>query len=83
MPNGGLGADIIKEIFEYALEQLNCSKDKILHIASSLRADVKGVVPLGWDMVFVNREKLIIDNKTQKPFFEIDSLSEVLNILDI
>lgn len=69
-----------KKIFEFALKQLDCTKEDILHVSSSVRADVNGVVPLGWDMVFVNRYNLAVGKN--KPLFEVESLSGILNVVN-
>ena len=69
-----------KEIFEYALRKLGCGKDEILHVAFSLRADVRGVVPLGWDMIWVNRDKLVNDSEFV-PLKEVSDLKEFLEYL--
>lgn len=69
-----------KEIFEYSLKKLNIDKKKILHIASSVRADLKGVVPLGWDMVLLNRNNTPNETNFQ-PLKEITDFWEILEIL--
>ena len=70
-----------KEIFEYSLKKLNTNKEKILHVASSIRADLEGVVPLGWDMVLLNRNK-IPNNTNFKPLADINDFWKILDIID-
>ena len=72
-----------KAIFVYALSVLDCTKEDILHVASSIRADVKGVVPLGWDMIFVNRDNLVIDDMELKPMLEVNDLNGLLDFLKV
>ncbi len=64
-----------KKIFEFALKRLGCRKEDITHVASSVRADMNGVVPLGWNFIFLNRNGIHVNTKT------IEKLSDLLHVL--
>ena len=67
-----------REIFDFALKNLNCSKEDLLHVASSVRADVKGAVPLGWNVIYLNRYNI---RPLPTPLAVIEKIDELLEFV--
>jgi len=70
-----------REIFQYALNQLEVKPHEAVHIGDSLKRDVEGAKAVGMYAIwkFKNGEK--VENLSVKPDYIIKSLSEVLDIL--
>ena len=66
-----------KEIFEYAMNKVNCCADECIMIGDSLEVDIQGAMNAGIDQVFVNH--LCIEC-TIKPTYQVYSLKELENI---
>ena len=66
-----------KEIFEYAMNRVNCGADECIMIGDSIEVDIQGAMNAGMDQVFVNH--LCIEC-TVKPTYEIRSLKELEKI---
>ena len=66
-----------KEIFEYAMNKVNCGTEECIMIGDSLEVDIQGAINAGIDQVFVNH--LCIEC-TIKPTYEIYSLKELEKI---
>jgi putative hydrolase of the HAD superfamily len=66
-----------KEIFEYAMNKVNCGVDECIMIGDSLEVDIQGAMNAGMDQVFVNH--LCIEC-TIKPTYQIRSLKELEKI---
>jgi FMN phosphatase YigB (HAD superfamily) len=70
-----------KKIFDFVKLQLGAYTDEILHVASSIRADVRGVVPLGWDMVYVDRTGIAETERELKKIVSVKDLWDLDKIL--
>jgi putative hydrolase of the HAD superfamily len=67
-----------KEIFEYALDKIQTTKEATLMIGDNLTTDIAGASNAGIDAVFYNPEQLIHNELIT---FEITSLKEIKTIL--
>lgn len=66
------------EIFEYALKKTGAQAIETLMIGDDLEADILGAQELGIDQIYVNFEK---KQHNQSPVFEVNSLQEILLLL--
>jgi len=66
-----------KEIFEYAMNRVQCCSEECIMIGDSLEVDIQGAMNAGMDQVFVNH--LCIEC-TIKPTYEVRSLKELETI---
>lgn len=65
-------------IFTYALGQVDATADECLMIGDNLRADIDGATEAKMDSIYFNPKKV---NHNRKIPFEINCLSELLNLL--
>ena len=63
-----------KEIFDFAMNKVNCTIDNCIMIGDSIEVDIQGAMNAGIDQVFVNH--LCIDCDI-KPTYEVKSLKEL------
>ncbi|MFW6040656.1 MAG: HAD family hydrolase [Thermoplasmatota archaeon] len=68
-----------QRIFNYALKQLDCEKDQIIHVGNSIEDDIIGAEQAGITGVWLNRNCKKTDG--YKPEYEINSLDELQDIL--
>ena len=68
------------EIFWIAVRELGCSEVELLHVGDSLENDVEGAHNAGIRCAWLNRNQIENDTDT-KPDYEIQSLTELLDIL--
>lgn len=68
--------------FEVALERLELPREKVLHVAQSLRHDIRPATQLGWNTAWVNRlgERLPED---LAPNLVVRSLTELADALGV
>jgi len=67
-------------IFQIALEELECSRDELLHVGDSLENDVAGAACTGIKSVWLNRHRISNETGTT-PDHEISSLSELVDLV--
>lgn len=67
-------------IFEIALKEAGCKNNQIIHIGDSLSTDILGANNAKIKCVWLNRDN-IVNSTNYKIDYEINSLSELLNIL--
>jgi 2-haloacid dehalogenase/putative hydrolase of the HAD superfamily len=66
------------EMFQRALDDLQCNANEVLHIGDSLTSDVFGAQQLGIDTVWVNRKNKALPSNVPMPTFTIANLRELL-----
>ena len=66
-----------KEIFEYAMNKVNCGTAECIMIGDSLEVDIQGAINAGIDQVFVNHTGISTDIK---PTYTVSSLKELEEI---
>ena len=66
-----------KEIFEYAMNKVNCTTDNCIMIGDSIEVDIQGAMNAGMDQVFVNHLCIACDIT---PTYEVRSLKELETI---
>ena len=70
-----------KEIFQYALNQLEVKPHEAVHIGDSLKRDVEGAKAVGMYAIWKFKDGERLESSSVKPDYVIKSLSEVLDIL--
>ena len=68
-------------LFKYVEEEMNLSKEYTYYIGDSLNNDVLGVDKIGWNMIWLNKRNLDIDNLDVNPKYILNSDAEILNIV--
>ncbi len=71
-----------RKIFEITAQRAGCELAQLLHVGDSLENDVAGAQNVGAHAVWLNREGVSNDTKTQ-PDYEIGSLTVILAILGL
>lgn len=66
-----------KEIFDYAMNKVNCCTDNCIMIGDSIEVDIQGAMNAGMDQVFVNHLCIECDIN---PTYEVRSLKELQTI---
>ncbi len=69
-----------KEIFLYALDEVDKSSERCLFVGNSLRSDIKGAKKVGMRTCWLNRDGKHKE-ECQEPDLEISELCELLEIL--
>jgi 2-haloacid dehalogenase len=69
-------------IFRYALEELRCTVDQVLHVAQDFRGDIVPAGQLGWARVWVNRFGKPGD-PADAPDHELPDLSRLPDLLGV
>jgi putative hydrolase of the HAD superfamily len=70
------------KIFEYSVNSIKYTdKSKVLMVGDSLTSDIQGGINFGIDTCWYNPNK-IINNTEIKPTYEINSLMELIDILE-
>ncbi len=68
------------KVYELPVNKYNIKKDEILFLSANTW-DVSGGGNYGYNSVWVNRNKNIFDNLDYQPLYEIQDLSELLEII--
>ncbi len=68
------------QIFEYAVNKANTTKEKSIYIGNSYEHDVLGAYNAGIDQVFYNKDRLDTSNLPVQPTYTIHSLKELWEI---
>ncbi|MEM2849948.1 MAG: HAD family hydrolase, partial [Candidatus Bathyarchaeia archaeon] len=71
-----------REIFHYALNQLDVKPCEAVHIGDSLKRDVEGAKAVGMYTIWKFKEGEKLEDSNVKPDFIIKNLSEVLDLLE-
>lgn len=69
-------------IFSHALQQAGAEAARSAHVGDSLSHDVKGALEAGFTSFWINRGVLDFDGVEVAPQYELQSLEELLPILD-
>ena len=69
------------QIFKLAAARYDLPPSQILHVGNSQEEDVAGAYRAGLKVAWLNRKGEKLRPETPKPHYEIQSLSELLNIL--
>ncbi len=72
-----------REIFYYALNQLDVKPYEAVHIGDSLKKDVEGAKAVGMYAIWKFKEGEKLEDSNFKPDFIVRNLSEVLDILEL
>ncbi len=67
-----------KEIFDYALDKTNATKEESIMIGDSIEVDIQGAMNAGIDQIYVNHLKV---DPEIKPTYTVYSLKEIEQIL--
>ncbi len=67
------------EIFEFALEKCNVSKEESIMIGDDFEADVLGAAEIGIDQIFYTTSK--VETEKTPPTYTINNISDLRNIL--
>lgn len=70
------------KIFQYALSQLKIKPKQALMIGDSQFDDLYGAQQAGIRSVWINRNHEALKEGIHSPAFEVDNLTEILNIID-
>lgn len=71
------------EIFNYALELNNASKEEVLMVGDSFEADMVGALMSGIDAVYLNpKNRPVALEEPQEGFMQVKSLKEVMDVLN-
>lgn len=69
------------EMFERALDLLQCRPEEVLHIGDSLNSDVAGAQALGITAAWINRKNRPLPDNTPVPTFIINDFYQLPNLL--
>lgn len=69
-------------IFKYVEKNMNLDKKCTYYIGDSLNNDVIGVENVGWNMIWLNKRNINIDNINVSCKYIINSDSELLSIIE-
>ena len=72
-----------RAIFQRALQKMNLSADRAVHIGDSLHSDVGGATSAGIAAVWVRRESRIHDIGKCQPLCTISSMAELATVLSL
>ena len=68
-------------IFRRALDELNISADRVLHVGDSLHSDIAGASAMGISAAWICRNDRIHDVGDVQPWRTIQSLTELHKLL--
>jgi len=71
-----------ERIFRTALTRLNLGVQDVLHVAISPWADIEGAKPLGFKVVWINRNNNLLGPWTPRPDFELPDVSGLPALFD-
>jgi 2-haloacid dehalogenase len=69
-------------VFEYALRELGCAADQILHVAQGFEYDIMPAHDLSWERVWINRYGKTGD-PAYGPYHELPDLSSLPDLIGI
>jgi 2-haloacid dehalogenase len=69
--------------FYYALRRLGCNKEDILHVAQGFNYDIMPAHSLGWERVWINRNKRPGNQDDYGPYTELHDLTGLPALLGI
>lgn len=70
-----------KGIFFHCLNQLKVHGENAMFVGDRLREDIQGATNVGMKSVWINRTNESLTSETSKPSYEINHLTELLDIL--
>ena len=69
------------EIFFEALKHFDCKPEEALYVGDSQEDDIVGARSAGLKVAWLNREGVTRRETTPKPDYEIESLSDLMDIV--
>ncbi|MFQ6060951.1 MAG: HAD family hydrolase [Thermoplasmata archaeon] len=69
------------KIFQFALDEVGCKPDEVIHVGDSQTSDIIGAKGVGIPIIWINRYQEKLMNGIPKPDFEAKDLHEAIEII--